>query len=481
MLLSVAMLTMVMTAQEPSLTLLSREGRRAIPVTSAGGTDFVSLDELAAVFQLTYREESGALTVSYKGKTIVLTADQALASIAGRLVSLPARPMRSGGKWLVPVDFVNRAFALVYESKLDLHRPSRLLVIGDLRVPRVTVRHEPLGPSARVTIDATPRTSTTVAQDGQRLVVRFDADALDSALPDVQSQGFVTGIRAIDNSTIGIDLGQRFGSFKVSSSDIDTTTRVVIDITGAQETTSAPAPPSPPELPVLGQPVSTIRTVVIDPGHGGADVGSRGAGGATEKDVALAVARRLKSAIETRLGIRVILTRDDDREMAVDDRAAVANNNKADLFISLHANASPRPSLRGASIYTAAFDPAAVAERPSPERVNVYGGGFRDIEIVPWNVAQLRFLAKSTDAAHLLEERLQGRVPLTTPAVGTAPLRVLESANMPAVLIEMGFLSNPEQEKQLVNADFQTTIAQAIVDTIVSLRDALAGNEGAEH
>ena len=85
------------------LTLLSREGRRALPVALVGNQEFVALDDLATAFQLTVREESGALTVSYKGRTIVLTPDQALASVSGRLVSLPAPPARISGRWSVPV------------------------------------------------------------------------------------------------------------------------------------------------------------------------------------------------------------------------------------------------------------------------------------------------------------------------------------------------------------------------------------------
>ncbi|PYR62579.1 MAG: hypothetical protein DMF91_06255, partial [Acidobacteria bacterium] len=95
------------------ITLLTKEGRRPIQVTLVGDQEFVALDELAAIFQLTVREDSlGAITVSYKGKTIVLTPDQALASISGRLVSLPAAPLddargragRGGHHWLVPVE-----------------------------------------------------------------------------------------------------------------------------------------------------------------------------------------------------------------------------------------------------------------------------------------------------------------------------------------------------------------------------------------
>ena len=127
--------------------------------SSVNDQEFVALDDLAAMFQLTVREEAlGAITVSYKGKTIVLTPDQALASVAGRLISLPAPPVaQPARRWLVPVEFISRALALVYDAQLDLRKPSHLLIVGDLRVPRVTIRYEALGTAARLTIDATPR------------------------------------------------------------------------------------------------------------------------------------------------------------------------------------------------------------------------------------------------------------------------------------------------------------------------------------
>ena len=151
------------------LTMLSKDGRRAIPLTLVNNQEFVAVDDLAATFQLAVREDAlGALTITYKDKTIVLT-NQALASVAGRLVSLPAPAARAGRRWLVPVEFINRALALVYDTKLELRKPSHLLIVGDLRVPRVTVRYDLVAPGARLTIDATPRAASTVTEDNDRL------------------------------------------------------------------------------------------------------------------------------------------------------------------------------------------------------------------------------------------------------------------------------------------------------------------------
>jgi N-acetylmuramoyl-L-alanine amidase len=475
----------------PSLTVLSRDARRPIPIVVVGGRDYVPLDDLATLFQLTVREEAGAITVTYRGRTMVLTPEQALASVAGRLVSLPAPVVRAGGRWVVPVEFTNRVLAPAYDTKLELRAASRLLIVGELRVPRLAMRYDPVGTGARLTIDATPQTANVVTQETGRLTVRFDADALDAAIPPVQAQGLapiVSAIRLADTTTIAIDLGPRFSGFRASNENINSSARLVIEfVANAPITTDTAAPPPPAtttgnapppsgDLPVFGQQVPVIRTIVLDPGHGGSDTGVIGAGGTAEKDVTLAAARRLRAALEGRLGVRVILTRDDDRSLALDDRTATANNNKADLFLSLHVNGSFRPATRGASIYVARFTDADKSTAAlAHSRVALFGGGSRDIELVPWSLAQIRHVDQSLALARMLQREFESRVPLSTRSIDQAPLRVLEAANMPAALIEMGYLTNGEQERQLASNDFQSAIVVSVADAVAKFRDYLSG------
>jgi N-acetylmuramoyl-L-alanine amidase len=417
-----------------------------------------------------------------------LTPDQTLASVAGRLISLPAAPARVNGRWMVPVEFIARALALVYDTRLDLRPASHLLIIGDLRVPRVAIRYEPLGNISRVTLDATPQTNSSVTQDTSRVTIKFEADAIDAAIPAIVNPGLapiVQAIRLLDPSTLAIELGPRFSGFRASTQVVDGATRLVVDLAAPTPIdTAAPPPAAPPpapsgDLPVFGQPVAAIRTIVIDPGHGGGDAGTRGVEGTLEKDVTLAVGRRLKAVLENRLGARVLLTRDEDREVPVDERTSMANNNKADLFLSVHANGSLRPTTAGASIYVAAFSESDRAEAAlAPVRVPIFGGGVRDIELVPWDLAQIRHVNQSTELARIIRRELENRVPLDPRPLEQAPFRVLESANMPAALIELGYLTNPDQERQLAGGEFQATVVQGIADAVLRFRDLLAGNGG---
>ena len=472
-----------------SLTLLSREARRNIPLSVVGDQEFVALDDLATTFQLTVREEGGAVTVSNRGRNIVLTPNQPLASVAGRLVSLPAPLTRTNNRWMVPVEFI-RALGQIYDSRLDLRRPSRLVVIGDLRVPRITTAIDNSANATRFTFDINPAAQNAISQETGRLVIRFEADALDVSLPPAASQGLVQTLRLVEPSSIAIDLGPRYASFRASTQANGNASRLVLDILAAPvETSTAPTPgpapapspsePPPSELPVFGQPASAFRTVAIDPGHGGDDVGARGEGGVVEKDLTLAVARRVKAAIEARLGIRVLLTRDDDRSVPLNERIALANNNKADVFISLHANSSLVPTASGATIYVAGFEGQSQAQTTlNPERLPVFGGGSRDIELVLWDFAQIRHIDQSTELSRILEASLRERGAIEVRPIERAPFRVLESANMPAVLIEMGFLTNPAQAKALSGGNFQGAFAQAVLDAVIRFRGHLAATAG---
>jgi N-acetylmuramoyl-L-alanine amidase len=299
------------------------------------------------------------------------------------------------------------------------------------------------------------------------------------------------GIRVGDPpQVITLDLGPRFASFRAADQAAPGgAVRIVIDLVTQTEATAAPGTPvppppvspggtpEPPPLLDLPQP-GGLRTIVIDAGHGGDDAGSRGAQGTLEKTVTLSVARKLKAAIEARLGVRVLLTRDGDQAVASDQRAALANNNKADLFISLHANASMRPAVAGAEVFYLNLEgygeQGQRASQSASEALPVVGGGSREIEITPWEMAQARHIEQSAVFARAVEAALRDRVPMSARALQQAPFRVLVGANMPAVLVEMGFLTNAQQEQQLAGDEHQNALVQALVDAIVRYRGAAA-------
>jgi N-acetylmuramoyl-L-alanine amidase len=492
-------LSIALPAQQPAsapYSVVTREGRRPLATRVFNGQEMFALDDLARLFNLAVREDAaaGGITITSGSQSVVLSQQQPLASVGGRMISLPAAAVRDGRAWYVPVDFVSRALAPIHApvARLELRKPSRLLLVGDIRMPRVAARVEPLGSVTRVTLEVAPPTPHTITQDGQqRLVVRFDADALDA--PDVrpnQTSDTLQNIRTGDTpQSVTLDLGPRFASFRAADQPGPAgSTRVMIDLVAQTETapppgtpqttpTPTPVPPAPDTPPLLDlPPAGGLRTIVIDAGHGGDDAGAKGAQGTLEKTVTLGVARRLKAAIEARLGVRVLLTRDGDQPVPSDQRAALANNNKADLFISLHANASVRPGVAGVEVFYLTLEGyGAEAQRAATGRADslpVLGGGTRDIEITPWEMAQARHIDQSAAFARAVEAALHDRVPMSARPLQQAPLRVLVGANMPAVLVEMGFLTNPREEQQLAGDERQNTIAQALVDGILRYRSS---------
>ncbi|MEO5896974.1 MAG: N-acetylmuramoyl-L-alanine amidase [Vicinamibacterales bacterium] len=465
----------------PPYTVLSREERRPLPTRVLNGQEMFAVDDLARLFGLAAREDTiaGGLTITVRGQSILLSPSQELVSVAGRLISLPTPPVKEGNAWFVPVDFVSRALAPVAGTRIELRKASRLVLSGDIRVPRIAGRIESQGPSlARLTLDVAPATPHSVTQDASRLMIRFEADLLDVSLPSTTAPDLIQNMR-VEGTAVVVELGGRFGSFRTSDLPGDRgATRIVIEVTA--ETTESPAAPPPPaqEAPPLLEltPSGGLRSVVIDAGHGGAEEGARGRDGISEKTVTMSVARRLKAALEARLGVRVILTRDGDTAVALDQRASVANNNKADLFISLHANASVRPAVAGAEVFYLSLDEygegALRASTAPRETLPVLGGGSRDIEVVEWQFAQARHISQSAALARNVETALRARVAMSPRALQQAPFRVLVGANMPAVLVEMGFLSNAAQARQLASDQYQSTIVEALVDAIVRFRDA---------
>jgi N-acetylmuramoyl-L-alanine amidase len=471
------------------LTLVAKDGRRTIPTINSGGREMIALDDIAALFQVAVREDSlaGGFTITYRGKTIVASADQPMASVDGKIVTLSSSITRAGRRWLVPVEFLPRALGPIYDQRIDLRRAARLLLVGDLRVPRVSARVDSAGPPTRAALVITPATPVAVVTEAGRLVMRVEADALEPVFP-VTATGLIDAVRIGEQPNIVIvALSRQAGMARTTIATADNTTRVAIEVPLVESRVPAPDPRNPPTDPRLPAPESSrlpgleprqaLQTLAIDPGHGGDEVGVRGADGLEEKQLTLDVARRLRGLVERGLGVRVILTRDEDRTVGIDERAAAANNGKADLLLSIHANGALSGSPSGAEVFYERLDRESEAVRRSAAAgaisLPVVGGGSRSIEIVPWDLAQARHVDASAMLASVLEQELRQRVPMGQRPIQQGPIRLLSAANMPAALVEMAYLTNSAQEKAAAGEEFKNAVAQALYNAIVRFRGYL--------
>ncbi len=228
-----------------------------------------------------------------------------------------------------------------------------------------------------------------------------------------------------------------------------------------------------------------VATVVIDPGHGGHDMGAVGPDGIMEKDVNLAVARELRSYLQHSSDLKVVLTRDSDKFVELDDRAELANTSGGNLFISLHCNSWFNNSSRGLETYF--LSPARSDwARSVAAAENGSGRGGKldvpdDVEFIVWELVQNRFISSSSHLAEVIQSRVGGDLGLVDRGVHQAGFRVLVGAYMPAVLVEMGFVSNPQEERKLGSASYQRRLARAIGDAVLSYRDEMESLQGDGH
>ncbi len=242
-----------------------------------------------------------------------------------------------------------------------------------------------------------------------------------------------------------------------------------------KEGTGGPA--APPPRSASPTPPRSAFVVVIDPGHGGDDTGARGPSGLLEKDVTLDIARRLKARIVGDLDAQVLLTRDADHAIALDERTAIANHNHADLFVCIHANASRRTNARGAETYFLSYQAtdddsravAAIENNALGLEEGVQGSG--NLQMVLWDLAQSAFLKESSALAEIVQENLNDALDIRNRGIKQAPFRVLMGATMPAVLIEVAFISNPDEEKRLKDPAFKDRLSGAIFDSVKRFGD----------
>lgn len=213
-----------------------------------------------------------------------------------------------------------------------------------------------------------------------------------------------------------------------------------------------------------------LRTVVIDPGHGGGDTGAVGPLGTMEKDVNLAVARELKQYLEREGDLRVVLTRQRDESLDLDARAEAANAADGDLFISLHCNSWFDDQAQGFETWF--LSPAGSDWARSVEAVeNGAAAGGRepgDVEFIVWELVQNRHISESSRFAEFLQARASRALGLPDRGVRQAGFRVLVGAFMPAVLVELGFLSHADEERRLGDRGYQRLLARAIGDAVLA-------------
>ena len=482
---------------------------------------YVALTDVARLVRGTLRRSPNGerQVLVARGKAVEVRRDSARAFVAGRPLELSAPVRVRQGTWLVPGDVLVRALPVLLgagvqvavttpppEARL-LGRAVPLAVATASLPPRPPAIPRPAPPAEepapRPAVRAEPEPGATPAPPiklgavelrhrsypGYTRVVLEGAAQFEPRL--VESQGALVVplaglrppaprvVRAVrDGLVAGLELTESRGTAALRVSferppgarkvyRLKDPPRLVLDFYRS-------APSSPAAAPVR----AALQTIVVDPGHGGHDPGAIGPGGLQEKELTLAVARRLAAVLQEELGVRVVLARTKDQFLALQERTAIANRQKADLFVSIHVNAARAGAATGTETYflsseatdnaaraAAAFENKVIELEPGPR------SGSRDLlRSILWDLAQSEFQQESSRLAEGLQDSLERALRLPSRGVKQAPFYVLGGAAMPAVLVEIGFLSNPHEEERLQDEGYRDRIARALAAGVAAYK-----------
>jgi N-acetylmuramoyl-L-alanine amidase len=223
-----------------------------------------------------------------------------------------------------------------------------------------------------------------------------------------------------------------------------------------------------------------IGKIVIDPGHGGHDTGTIGPNGFYEKDLVLDVSKRLGKLLESRLGAQVVFTRRDDTFIPLETRTSIANQEQADLFVSVHANSSHDPDARGVETYYLNFTSSPEALEVAARENAASDKSIHELQDLVKKIALREKIDESREFASDVQQSLHTGLASKSPGirdrgVKKAPFVVLIGANMPSILAEISFISNPGDEKRLRNAEYRQRIAESLYRGISRYVNGLSG------
>jgi N-acetylmuramoyl-L-alanine amidase len=461
-----------------SLTVLTATQRREVTTVARPEGEVVAIAEVLAGLgvSVTSDAKGGAVTLQRGRHELVLHHRKSLASVDGDLKLLSAPAVLEGGLWLVPVDSLSRLLGPFLDRPVEWRMAQRILVVGPISIPRLTVTTFVSADLARVVFEATEAVPFRVRQETGGVTVAVLRDLVDVSLPPSRAAGgILESVQFVGGreNVFSVALGPRFQ--KLKATEQESPARLVLELTAPPLGPGERAPAVVPAARVAPAEEAAVRTVVIDPGHGGENAGAQGPGGTLEKEVALSIARKLRAELVNARGLQVFLTREKDEDVGLDDRSAIANNYKADLFVSIHANASRARGAKGSEVYFLSYqasdDESRYAAQTEGAAEPVAGAApGSDLALILWDMAQAEHLEESSALASRIQEELAVVTGSEGRGVKQAPFRVLVGAAMPAVLVEVAFISNPEEEKQLASDAYQAKIAASLARGIERFR-----------
>ncbi len=393
------------------------------------------------------------------------------------------------------------------ETAAPVHDPAQALTAAAAPMTATGFKMTGDGAHMRITVDfdREPEPKWFLLRGPDRLVIDLPDTKLALEPRDLKAHGLVRNVRCgnIENGAARLVVAGK-GPFLVDKLDVlknqdGTGWQLTIDLSAASASafdaaladqalsTGATAANKGERVGTGPTSVPAHRfTVVIDPGHGGIDGGAEGVTGAVEKDVTLAFAKLLRDKLAATGAYDVFMTRDSDVYLRLDERVHIARQHEADLFISIHADTIAVKSLRGATVYTVS-DKASDAEAQAlADRENL-SDRFAGLEIkgdapevtdILIDLIRRETHSFSLRFARTLVGQLSTTVGLINNPHREAGFRVLKAPDVPSVLVELGYLSNPKDEAQLLSSDWRDKAADSIAKAVATFAQARAQTGG---
>ncbi len=461
---------LAVVAPEPSTVTLSVAGR-AVPISAAENGTLLAVPDVVAALGGTSRPQPGAsLVVEMSGHRIVAADGVATVAFDDRVVML-AHPTRVfAGILYAPWEFFEKTVLSAAGLAAEYDRAAKTIRTrtGSAAAANVDAGVVHLNRMTQVIFQESSPVPFEAFPTKDGYTVTFKSPVAAAFGERTFDDPFVSKIRFSGNAAT---LTLRESNLAFSPYALKAPDRVIVEITKAEAGAASKAAPLP--APNVAPPT---RTVVIDAGHGGEETGAIGPGNVFEKDITLDIAGRLSALLAKEAGVRCVLTRTSDTLVALDERAAIANHEKAAVFLSIHANSSRATGAHGSETYYLSLagsdklaDAVANQENASDGKAAAAPSAAPpELDFILWDMAQSAHLKESAALAESIQNELNSLLHTENRGIKQAPFRVLVGASMPAVLVEAGFLSNPEEAKKLATAEFRQSVAEAIARAVSS-------------
>ena len=468
-LLILAAASIVLAQSSGQGTLRTPSGDVPFTYVVQSGHTYVAAGDVVSALGGTITPDANGYKVSLNGAVAAFASDSRFGVVRDELIEMPVPPIAIDGKPFVPWQFFQGFLGQTAAVDVTWDATTHVLAIAPQQRDAVTVQVSVANVQgiSKIVLTLSGPVEYSITQEPQSYVVRFRSPLRPPFGEQTYEDPYISKLN-FAGSELRIQLT---GPDVVADAyQLENPPRIVLDL---RKGAPAVAPGAPGALPAPSKPqeLPGIRTIVLDPGHGGKEVGALGGNGLMEKDLTLAICRQLADSLAAKTGARVVLTRNDDELVSLEQRTAIANQYKADLFLSVHLNAAVVKDAKGSETYFLSLEASDELARRAAETENASAGAAAnaasDLNLILWDLAQQAYLDESSRFAQAIQEEMNAATGVANRGVKQAPFKVLVGATMPAALVEVGFITNPEEEKKLLSSEFQKLMVDAITRAVV--------------